>query len=435
MKKFWIIFFSLIFSLNLFSAWEKDYLLALKKYEKKDFFEAIKLLEKAIRDNPNSCEKCIREGMFFYDYFPRFYLAKSYLSINDSENFKKEMEILKREGKIINNSKLGKEYQFLLQSIKEEEKIAEKEPEKKEEIKTEKIEGKKEKEPEKIAEKKEEQKFIEKAAEKKEEQKVVEKKIEKKEKPFEKEKEEPKKPFPFPKIFQEIAEIEESLENSSIKNFPRMEKRKMELSGEFIFLKKNWKETKTERERNIIIGKAENLKGRFLELQRRFFILDKIVSLKEKIAERIDYLEKNKEKISKEDLKKIEKAKEISLKEEEKLDEKELEIAYNNISEIIIIEKKEYKNLKKAYSLYFEGKFKEAENFLKNIPPIEKESPYYDFLFTLINLTRYYLEKENNSLFLEAKSSFYKAKEKGLQNEDIKNFPLSPKILKAIKNY
>ncbi len=425
MKKFWIIFFSLIFSLNLFSAWEKDYLLALKKYEKKDFFEAIKLLEKAVRDNPNSCEKCIREGMFFYDYFPHFYLAKSYLSINDNENFKKEMEILKREGKIISNSKLSKEYHFLLQSIKEEEKIAEKEPEKKEEIKTEKIEEKKEKEPEKIAEKKEEQK-------------VVEKTIEKKEKLFEKEKEEktqPLKPLPFPKVFQEIAEIEESLENSSIKNYPRMEKRKMELSGEFIFLKKNWKEAKTEKERNIIRGKAENLKGRFLELQRRFFVLDKIVSLKEKIAERIDHLEKNKEKISKEDLKKVEKAREISLKEVEELDENELESSYNNISDIKIIEKKEYENLKKAYYFYFEGKFKEAENFIKSMPPNEKESPYYDFLFTLINLTRYYLEKENNSFLQEAKKSYYKAKEKGLQNEDIKNFPLSPKIFEAIKNF
>jgi len=417
MKKFWITFFSLIFSLNLFSLWEKDYLLALKKYEKKDYFEAIKLLEKAVKDNPNSCEKCIREGMFFYDYFPHFYLAKSYLLINDNESFKKEMEILKREGKIESNPKLGKEYQLLLKSIKEEEKIAEKEPEKKEETKAEKIEEKKEK----IIEKKEEQKIEE-----------------KKEKPYEREKEEkmkPPKPLPFPAVFYQIAEIEEGLENSSIKNFPRMEKRKMELSGEFIFLKKSWKETKTERERNIIIGKAENLKLRFKELQDRVSLADKLIYLKQKIAERIAFLEKNKEKISKDDIKKVERAREISLKEMEELNEKELENAYNNISEIKVAEKKEYQNLKRAYSFYFEGKFNEAESYLQSIPSNEKESPYYDFLYTLINLTKYYLEKENNSFLMEAKTFYYKAKEKGLQNDDIRIFPLSPKMFEEIKKF
>ncbi|MEJ5166972.1 MAG: hypothetical protein WHV67_08095, partial [Thermoanaerobaculia bacterium] len=100
MKKFWIIFFSFLFSLNLYSSWEKDYLLGFKKFEKKEYIEAIKLFEKAIREKPNSCDKCIREGMFFYDYYPHFYLAKCYLALEDNENFQRSIDFLKKEGKM-----------------------------------------------------------------------------------------------------------------------------------------------------------------------------------------------------------------------------------------------------------------------------------------------------------------------------------------------
>lgn len=424
MKKFWIIFFNFFFTLSIFSAWEKDYLLGLKKYEKKDCFEAIKLFEKAIKEKPNSCDKCIREGMFFYDYYPHFYLAKCYLSLNDKENFQRAIEFLKNEGKIENNSKLAKEFQILAQSIIKEEKIAEKEPEKPVEKKE---EPKPQREEEiKIAEKKEE--------------KVPEKPKEKPpEKPKEKPKEEikePLKPPPFPKIFEDIEILEEKCEKLEIQSYPRLEKKKMELSGEFIFLKKNWKEAKGEKEREIIRGKAESLKIKFEKLLELVVLADKIKNLKERLSERIEFFEKNKEKVSREDWKKIELAKNLLLKETEDLKAEEMEAVLKELSKTKLQEKKEYKNLKKAYIYYFEGNFREAELKLKNLPQEEKESPYFDFLFALLDLTKYYLqEKEDKNLLSQARLAFLKAKDKGLQKEEIKKLPISPKILALLGDF
>lgn len=387
--------------------------MGLKKFEKKDCIEAIKLFERALREKPSSCDKCIREGMFFYDYYPHFYMAKCYLSFQDMENFQRSMEILKNEGKIQNNSKLSKEFLILAQTIKKEEKIeekvAEKPPEKpKEEIKiSEKIEEKEIKKPP--------------------------------EKPPEKPKEEikePPKPQPFPKIFQEIENLEEKCEKLGIQDYPRLEKRKMELSGELIFLKKNWKEAKNDREREAIKGKAENLRLKFEKLVDLTITVDKIKNLKQRISERIEFLEKNKEKISKEDLNKIELVKRLLWKEMEELNPEEMDNSLKDLNQIKFQEKKEYKNLKTAYIYYFEGKFKKAETKLKNLPQEEKESPYFDFLLSLLDLTNYYLqEKEDRNLMTKAKLSFQKALEKGLKREDINKFPISPKIMNLIKDF
>lgn len=381
------IFFSLaiFFSLNLFPSWENDYLLGLKKFEKKDYFEAVKLFEKAIKNKPNSCEKCIREGMFFYDYYPHFYLAKCYLALNEMENFQSSIEFLKSEGKIQNNSKLGNEFFLLQQSLKKEEKIAEKPKE------------------EKIPEKPKE------------------------------EKKEPPRPPPMPKVFQEIAELEGRSEDLSIQDYPKLYLRKMELSGELIFLKKKWNESKNDGERSKISQKASQLKTKFEKLINLLLVIEKIKTIKENIAQRIDHLEKNKEQISKEDFQKVQKIRDNILRDIEDLDLNEMEDSYKIISEIKIQEKKlEFKNLKMAYSYYFQGKFDEAERFLKNIPDEEKLNPHFDFLISLINLTKYYLnEKKDKNLLNEARDSLKKAKEKGLKTEDIKKIPISPKLLKA----
>lgn len=411
MKKFWIIFFSFIISQTLFSSWEKDYLQGLKKFEKKDYFEAIKLFEKAIKEKPSSCDKCIREGMFFYDYYPHFYLAKCYLALKDDENLKKAIDFLREEGKIQKNAKLGKEFQILAQSIPEEEKF-----------------------PERIAEKKEEPRI-----EKKEEKVPEQKEIKPPEKPIEKPKEEKietPKPQPFPKIFQEIEILETQCDKLELNNYPKLEKRKMELSGELIFLKKNWKEARNETERIAIKGKAENLKNKFEKLIQAYDGAQRVENLKKRISERIKFLEKNREKVSKEEWNKIERIRKLLIREREDLNPPEMETSLKELEGIKILEKKEFKNLKMAYVLYFEGKFKEAETKLKNIPQEEKESPYFDLLFSLLNLTEYYLkEKEDKNLLSQAKISFLKAREKGLQKEEINKLPISPKILDILNNF
>lgn len=384
MKILWKIFFSLIFifTTNIFSSWEKDYLLALKKYEKKDYFEAIKLFEKAIKSKSNSCKKCIREGMFFYDYFPHFYLAKCYLALNDRENFQKSIDFLKNEGLILRNAKLQNEFQILQNALPKEE----------------------------IAEKPKEEKVSEKPKERKKE---------------------------IPKIFLEIAEIENQSEELSVQNYPRINNKKMEFSGELIFLKKKWNESKNEKEEKIIFEKAINLKNKFTKLVDLLKTIEKIKTLKIKIAEKIDFFKKNRENISKEDLKKIQSIKNFMLKDPEEIDLIELENSLDEISKIRIIEKKlEFKNLKQAYNQYFEGKFIQAKNSLKLLPEEEKTSPFYDFLSSLIDLTYYLLnEKKDREILINAKDSYFKAKKKGLKLEDIKKIPISPKIWEIINSF
>lgn len=372
---FWKIFFSLIFILttNIFSSWEKDYLLALKKYGKKDYNEAIKLFEKAIKIKSNSCERCIREGMFFYDYFPHFYLAKCYLALNDKENFQKSIDFLKNEGLILKNAKLQSEFQILQYALPKEE-IAEKPKERKKEI---------------------------------------------------------------PKIFYEIAEVENQSKELSVQNYPKINNKRMEFSDELIFLKKKWNESKDEKERKIIFERAINLKNKFTKLVDLLKEIEKIKTLKIKIREKIEFIEKNRENISKEDFKKIQSINNLISKDPEEINLKELENLLTEISNIKIIEKKlEFNNLKQAYIQYFEGKFNLAKNSLKLIPEEEKLSPLYDFLNSLIDLTNYLLnEKKDKEILINAKDFYFKAKEKGLKLEDIKKIPISPKILEIINSF
>lgn len=402
---FWKIFFSIIFifTTNIFSSWEKDYLLALKKYEKKDYIEAIKLFEKAIKSKSNSCEKCIREGMFFYDYFPHFYLAKCYLALNDKENFQKAIDFLKNEGLILRNSKLQSEFQNLQYAFPKEE-IAEKPRE------------------EKPAEKPKEEKVVESPKEVEE--------IEPLEKPNERKEE-------IPKIFYEIAEIENQSEELSVQSYPKINNKKMKFSGELIFLKKKWNETKDEKERKVIFERAINLKNKFTKLVYLLKEIEKIKTLKIKIREKIDFFEKNRENISDEDLKKIQSINNLISKDPEEINLKELENLLSEISKIKIVEKKlEFNNLKQAYIQYFEGKFVLAKNSLKLLPEKEKSSPLYDFLNSLIDLTNYLLnEKKDNEILINAKDSYFKAKEKGLKLEDIKKIPISPKIWEIINSF
>lgn len=416
---FWKIFFSLIFILttNIFSSWEKDYLLALKKYGKKDYNEAIKLFEKAIKSKSNSCERCIREGMFFYDYFPHFYLAKCYLALNDKENFQKSIDFLKNEGLILKNAKLQSEFQILQYALPKEEIV--------EKPKQDVIEKPKE---EKVSEKPKE----EKVAEKPKEEKAVELPKEKKviEKPKKGKKE-------IPKIFYEIAEVENQSKELSVQNYPKINNKRMEFSGELIFLKKKWNESKDEKERKIIFERAINLKNKFTKLVDLLKEIEKIKTLKIKIREKIEFFEKNREKISKEDFKKIQSINNLISKDPEEINLKELENLLSEIFNIKIIEKKlEFNNLKQAYIQYFEGKFNLAKNSLKLIPEEEKLSPLYDFLNSLIDLTNYLLnEKKDKEILINAKDSYFKAKEKGLKLEDIKKIPISPKILEIINSF
>ncbi|MEJ5166397.1 MAG: hypothetical protein WHV67_05145, partial [Thermoanaerobaculia bacterium] len=241
---------------------------------------------------------------------------------------------------------------------------------------------------------------------------------------------------PFPKIFQEIEILEAQCDKLELNNYPKLEKRKMELSGELIFLKKNWKEARKEAEKIAIKGKAENLKNKFEKLIQAYEVAQKVRNLKERISERIKFLEKNRERVLKEDQDKIERTKKLLMRETEDLDPSEMEASLKDLEGIKILERKEFKNLKMAYVLYFEGKFKEAETKLKNIPQEEKESPYFDILFALLDLTNYYLkEKEDKNLLSQAEISFLKAREKGLQKEDINKLPISPKILDILNNF
>ncbi len=431
MKQFCKVFFSLffLFSLSAFTSWEKDYLNAIKKLEKRDYIEAIKLLNKAISEMGTSCDKCIREGMFFYDYYPHFYLAKAYLALNDLENLSHSIEFLKNEGKIEKNPKLNKEFQILAQSVKKEEKIAEKPPEKPPEEK---------KEAEKLPEK--EIKPAEKPKEEVKKEKLPEIPPKAPEKKEEKPKE-PQKPLPLPNIFNEIKNLEDIADNMGTEEFPRLNEKKREHSGEFILLKKNWQESKSERDRQVILERASKLKEKFENLIEIIKFANKIKILKDRIEERVSFFEKNKNKLSKENLKKFENIKlKIKQFKREDLNLKEVEPILTELNEITIEEKKEekkldYKNLKSAFISYFQGNFIKAEENLKTAMAYEKDNPYYDFLITLINLTKYYMdENKDNKLLEEAKLSFKRAKEKGLKFENIKNFPLSPKILNQLKS-
>ncbi len=415
--------------MSAFTSWEKDYLNALKKFEKRDYIEAIKLLNKAISERNTSCDKCIREGMFFYDYYPHFYLAKAYLALNDMENFSHSFEFLKNEGKIEKNPKFNKEFQILAQSVKKEEEIAEKIAEKPPEEKKQ-IEKLPEKEIKPVEKPKEEVK-IEKLPEVP--PKVPEKREEKPK--------EPQKPLPFPNIFNEIKNLEDIADNMGTEGFPRLNQKKRKHSGEFILLKKKWQESKSEKDREIILNRASQLKEKFENLIELTKVANKFKILSERIEERISFFEKNKDKLSKENLKKLEniKLKLRQLKRED-LNLREGEPLLDELSKITLEEKKgekklDYKNLKNAFLFYFQGNFGKAEENLKIAMDYEKENPYYYFLITLINLTKYYMdENKDNKLLGEAKLSFKKAKEKGLKFENIKNFPLSPKILNQLKS-
>ena len=100
--------------------WQRDYLKAVSKVESRQYAEAIPLLQRALQEKPASCTSCIREGMYFSDYFPKFYLGQAYLGTGQTEEAMSALKALKQEGTIQGNSRLSGAYNNLLQMAQQE---------------------------------------------------------------------------------------------------------------------------------------------------------------------------------------------------------------------------------------------------------------------------------------------------------------------------
>lgn len=90
--------------------WQGDYLRGVEKYKSGNYNEAIRLISRAVAEKPASCDKCIRDGMFFDDYYPNFYLGTAYLFANQPRQALNCFEVLNREGKI-QRTKLSGQFQ------------------------------------------------------------------------------------------------------------------------------------------------------------------------------------------------------------------------------------------------------------------------------------------------------------------------------------
>jgi|GEM_PF-4485264 len=80
--------------------WAQDYLQGVAKVERKDYPAAIELLRGALKQRPASCNGCIREGMYFSDYYPNYYLGRAFLALNRFEEADACFQELLREGLI-----------------------------------------------------------------------------------------------------------------------------------------------------------------------------------------------------------------------------------------------------------------------------------------------------------------------------------------------
>jgi hypothetical protein len=86
----------------------------------RQYGEAIPLLQKALREKPGSCSGCVREGTFFFDYFPNYYLGKAYLATGQTEAALSCLLALQQEGLIQGSSKLSDEFQNIYQMAQQQ---------------------------------------------------------------------------------------------------------------------------------------------------------------------------------------------------------------------------------------------------------------------------------------------------------------------------
>lgn len=86
--------------------WTQDYLQGVARLERKDAAAAIELLQSALKQKPASCKGCIREGMYFSDYYPNYYLGRAFLALSRYEEADACFQSLLREG-LIQKSELA----------------------------------------------------------------------------------------------------------------------------------------------------------------------------------------------------------------------------------------------------------------------------------------------------------------------------------------
>jgi tetratricopeptide (TPR) repeat protein len=98
--------------------WKKDYLRGKERVEEKQYHEAVPLLEKAVREKAASCQRCIKEGMFFYDYFPLYYLGQAYLATGRDAEAAECFARLEAEGTILNNKDLSGPFRMALAAVR-----------------------------------------------------------------------------------------------------------------------------------------------------------------------------------------------------------------------------------------------------------------------------------------------------------------------------
>lgn len=91
--------------------WQGDYTRGVEKFKSGKYAEAATLLGKAVAQKPGSCDRCLRDGMFFDDYYPNFYLGAAYLNMGQFRQALACFETLNREGKVQRNGKLSGQFQ------------------------------------------------------------------------------------------------------------------------------------------------------------------------------------------------------------------------------------------------------------------------------------------------------------------------------------
>lgn len=85
--------------------YKRDYISSLRDFENEKYNDAIKLLESAIKQQPDASEDVRFYGMTFMPYLPHYYLGKSYFENEDCKNALSHWDISLKMGVVRSHKK------------------------------------------------------------------------------------------------------------------------------------------------------------------------------------------------------------------------------------------------------------------------------------------------------------------------------------------